>query len=619
MTGRVRRYVLGGTTVLIASVMPASVCCRAAPLSAAASAATGPAATAQPDDRSQGPSVSANGRYVVFSSRATNLVPGDPNHASHVYIRDLRKQTTTMVDVSESGSVANADGVGASVSGGGRFVAFTSDATNLVPGVADGQLNVYVRDMVRHTTRLVSVPRTGLEGNGPSFRAYISESGRYITFTSGASDLAPGTASGVWNVFIRDLTRDTTALVSAGTDDTAANAPSMGSAVSADGRLVAFTSLASNLVAGTTRGVPEVYVRDMRRGITEIVSTAPDGAFANGNNQGWSLSSDGRFVVFSSTASNLVPGTSTGGFSHIYVRDLASNAVVLADVANNGSPADASAFALTAVSATGRYVVFSSDASDIVPGVSGWNVYLRDLTSHETELISAAQAGGGGNGQSAVDAVGSAVSSDGCVIGFTSAASDLTADAHGDFEAAFVSDHCAHTTETVSRAQSPGTPGALSGPPGQLNNNELLRLRAEESVTLPDGDRGTIEVVATSFVEVPFFSRSSAEYTLNNSYARWLGPAQAYSDSLTQTDEWRIDSYGGAVSISNTPPGATISSPGDLQWQTTVTHSSTSEHSWNDVQFGISGVLYRIRYNVSATFQFGSSSFVVSAGDSALD
>src|SRR3989442_5842419 len=235
----------------------------------------------------------------------------------------------------------NGDSWGPVLSPNGRFVLFSSTANNLVinsngnafPVLVAPHLNVFLRDRTARTTTLVSVNLNGTGGgNGDSIPTGISTHGRYACFESSASDLTPGDTNGVTDVFVRDLWSNTTALVSANLAGVPGNGVCRGSAMTPDGRYVAFVSAATNLVAGDTNGIPDVFVRDLQTQTPILVSV---GAKITNSSSGFFPSSespditpDGRYVAFYSTATNLAPGAGIAG--EVYVRDLVAGTTIWA-------------------------------------------------------------------------------------------------------------------------------------------------------------------------------------------------------------------------------------------------------------------------------------------------
>lgn len=226
----------------------------------------------------------------------------------------------------------------------GRFILFSSAAPNLATTISNQALplyrpkplNVFVRDRANATTVLVSVDTAGAGGaNRDALPMAISTNGQFVLFESGADNLVPGDTNGFSDVFLRDLTQGTTTVVSVNTNGLPANADSIDAAMSADGTRIVFTSFAEDVVAGDDNGLADVFVRDMRTGVTTWVSegASSDDPFAYSATP--NLSADGRFVAFASTASRLVPGvppSPDASLSDIYVKDLATGTMVWASV-----------------------------------------------------------------------------------------------------------------------------------------------------------------------------------------------------------------------------------------------------------------------------------------------
>ncbi|MEN6642913.1 MAG: hypothetical protein ABFE08_10735 [Armatimonadia bacterium] len=303
-------------------------------------------------------SVSADGRYVAFASYATDLVAGDTNGDYDIFVRDRTTGTTTMVSVATGGDQANGFSYFPSISADGRYVAFESRASNLVAGDTNGSGDVFVHDRTTGTTTRVSVATGGGQGNDESCPSSISGDGRYVAFLSSASNLVGGDTNGKSDAFVHDRTTRTTTRVSVATDGGQGNDSSSTSSISGDGRYVAFLSSASDLVGGDTNGESDVFVHDRTTGTTTRVSVATGGDQANDSSWFPSISADGRYVAFESSASNLIGGD-TNGESDVFVHDRTTSTTTRASVATGGTQGNDSSYR-PSISADGRYVAFES-------------------------------------------------------------------------------------------------------------------------------------------------------------------------------------------------------------------------------------------------------------------
>jgi Tol biopolymer transport system component len=361
----------------------------------------------------EGGAVSAHGHYVAFTSRADNLVTGDTNGADDVFVRDRLAGTTTRVSVSSGGAQANYASDSPSISADGRYVAFESGASNLVDGDTNSYQDVFVRDRVAGTTTLVSVPMSGGQGNRGSgdFGVTISADGRYVAFASDASNLVAGDTNGQTDVFVRDLAAGTTTRVSVSSSGAEGTAASGSPVISANGRYVAFTSWASNLVASDTNGGNDVFVHDRVAGTTERVSvSATGGELTFVANERPAISADGRYVAFAVSEDN------------VYVRDRLAHTTELVSVNHSGVPGQKPSEE-PAISADGRFVAFFSAAGNLVSGGAGWHVYVRDRLYGTTRRVDVSDTGALANGVSE----NPSISADGSYVAFESLASNLVA------------------------------------------------------------------------------------------------------------------------------------------------------------------------------------------------
>jgi len=384
------------------------------------------------DVRSTLASNSFDGRYVVFSSGSTNLVPGDTNARGDVFLKDRLTGATTRINVASDGTQADQSGFSASISSDGTVVAFISGASNLVPppgpglwhdafvkermtgqtslvsaasddtpasemveapsvsadgryvafatgssnlvaGDTNSSYDVFVRDRQTAQTTRVSVATGGAQGSSSSLMPVISAEGRYVAFAS-VSPLVAGDTNNTWDIFVHDRVLGETTRVSVATGGGQSNGGSWYPAISADGRHVAFLSAATNLVAGDTNGTHDIFVHDRLLAETTRVSVSSTGTQANGpsgepiSTVGWpaTISGDGRFVAFHSAASNLVAGD-TNGVYDVFVHDRQTAQTIRVSSTSSGVQG-LSDHLFPSISGNGRYVTFDSDSTGLVPG-----------------------------------------------------------------------------------------------------------------------------------------------------------------------------------------------------------------------------------------------------------
>lgn len=386
----------------------------------------------QGNGNSGSPALSADGSTVVFASEANNLVPGDSNASWDVFVRDVKTGVTRRVSVGSGGVQGNEQsGVlgPPAIDGTGRLVAFESGASNLVAGDTNAVTDVFVRDLSSGSTRRISVSGRGAQGNNFSDEPAISASGRYVAFESAASNLVPGDTNGVQDIFVRDLQQGTTRRVSLSGKGLQGNGFSDVPTISANGRYVAFESAASNLVSGDTNGNTDVFVRDLVAGTTRRVSVSTAGQQGNNNSSVFgtpSISDTGRYVAFESEASNLVAGDTNKALD-VFVHDLITGGTARISVTTNGTQAGgySTVSGAPVMSADGRYVAFFSSAPNLVARDTNQvnDVFVHDMVSGSTRRVSLSGTGTQANGYSDEPAL----SRDGRVIAFESIAGNLVA------------------------------------------------------------------------------------------------------------------------------------------------------------------------------------------------
>jgi len=342
-------------------------------------------------------SLSPNGYYVAFWSYASNLVATDTNNAADVFLRDVFNNTTILVSVAFDGSQGNANSANPSVSYNGQYVAFESNASNLVPNDTNGVSDIFVRDVVNGTITRVSVDSSGNEGNLASNSPVISADGRYVAFESKASNLVPGDTNNQTDIFLHDLQTGQTTRISVATDGSQAlcnSIPncSISPSISGDGRYVAFASSAYNLVSDDTNNKQDIFVRDTVNNITMRVSVASDGSQGNNTSRHPSISAGGDYVVFDSLATNLVSGDSNGQ-ADVFMRDVFAGTTSIVSLASDGSQITLPS-TYPVVSEDGRYVAFMCSAP-VIPGDQNGvsDIFLRDTTNNVTFRVSIASDG----------------------------------------------------------------------------------------------------------------------------------------------------------------------------------------------------------------------------------
>ncbi len=374
-------------------------------------------------------SVSSDGSFVAFSSFATNLGGSVQNGVENIYLRDTQTGTTTLVSVGLNGAAANGNSVSPKVSANGQFVTFASAASNLVSNDTNGVSNVFVRNMTTGVTTRISVTPSGANANGFSGEPVISADGTEVAFSSFADNLTSGATNGHDNVYETTLASGHTVLVStaAGTS-VAANGTSFDPSISGGGSFVTFRSTATNLennVPVTNTGGYNVYISNVGANTISMVSVDAAGtASGNGNSISAVTSDNGQFVVFRSAASNLV-GNDNNNNDDVFLRNTTNNTTTLLSVnfQHTGSAHGVSEF--PSISDDGRYAAFSSTAPDLVVNDSSSKeqVYVTDLNTGTTYLISVDDTSGApANGAS----YHTFESSNGQFVTFTSAATDLT-------------------------------------------------------------------------------------------------------------------------------------------------------------------------------------------------
>jgi Tol biopolymer transport system component len=394
------------------------------------------------------PVISSDGGFAAFDSGATDLVSGDTNGQRDIFVRDRNTGTNYLVSRSSAGVLGNGMSMNPSLSSDGRYVAFYSGATNLVTGDSNSMYDVFVRDRNTGTTYLVSKSSAGVLGDDGSYDASISGDGRYVAFYSQAANLVSGDSNGMQDIFVRDRNTGTTYLVSRSSAGVVGGGMSLDPSISSDGRYVAFESSATNLVSGDTNLLQDIFVRDRNTGTTYLVSRSSAGVQTDGVSYDPSLSGNGRYVAFDSSATNLV-ADDTNGARDIFVRDRNTGTTYRVSVSSSGTEATAASYS-PGISSDGRYVAFESAATNLVTSDTNGqeDIFVRDRQTGTTTLVSKNSAGVQGDDSS----YDPAISADGRFVTFISSATNLVADDTNGLDDIFVRDRNTGTTYLVSRS-----------------------------------------------------------------------------------------------------------------------------------------------------------------------
>lgn len=479
---------------------------------------------------SSAPVVSGDGRFVVFLSSAQNLTTNASSGMVNVFLRDRQLGTTTLASVSTNGTTANGPCSSPGISSNGQFVVFQSRASNLVPDVTNGWENIFVRDLLIGRTILASANTNSVEGDRSSLNPQMTPDGRRVVFESLASDLVANDTNGLSDIFVRDLVNSNTVLATVNTDGTATGSGySINASITPDGRFVVFESTSRNFVTNDLNTTSDIYLRDLAAETTTLISVNTTDNAA-GSSQRAVISDDGRYVAFQSAANNLVAGDADG-VNDIFLRDLQTGASILVspvpdfNVSTNaptrpaisrtgqlvafqtGSPpsglfgtvtigqvhvwnVQAGSNVLVSVSLDGttpaagvshspiisadsRFVTFLSNATNLVNNASNkqFQVYQHDLATGVTTLVSVNLDGNGNN----LDCSSATASDDGRLVAFESLDANLVLDDRNSSYDVFVRNLTTGSTELISKAvtnlQSATPRGSSSVVPGGVSGD----------------------------------------------------------------------------------------------------------------------------------------------------
>jgi Tol biopolymer transport system component len=403
----------------------------------------------------------------------------------------------SLISLTANGRQAEGRSDSPAVSFDGRFVAFASNASNIVnEGDGQNEIDVFVRDRELRTVELISVSLTATSGNGDSLNPSISADGRFVAFSSRASNLVEDDQNGLEDVFVRDRADGTTQRVSVGVDGEANGASSF-ARLSGDGRLVVFQSQATNLTGDEDTAVSDIFVFDRSTGETRKVSAASGGALADGPSITPAISGDGLVVAFISSATNLV-NLDSNNVPDVFVRALAADTFERASVSSSGAQANRISF-LPALNFDGNLVAFKSEAFNLVPNDTNGvpDTFVRDRGAGTTTRISVDDFGNESNGLSGPPSI----SGDGCDVAFPSAASDLVLDDKNGHTDLFVVDRCDRNGQKkIERIGA--SPANINGPNGEVpdaapsmsQNGQWVGFASNASDLVPGDENNELDV-----------------------------------------------------------------------------------------------------------------------------
>jgi PKD repeat protein len=403
---------------------------------------------AEANGSSINPSVSADGRYAVFESTASNLIDGDLNNSSDIFLVDTANGTIQRISEPAGGGDASGSSNNPSISANGQFIVFESFAPNLVANDTNNAVDIFIYDRLSQSLERVSVASNNTEGNSHSFSPSVSADGRFVTFYSISSNLAAGDNNRAVDVFVRDRNSGETRIVSTDSNGNPGNMASWQPVISADGQFIAFSSNASNLVSGDTNGVQDIFLYEMSSTNITMLSKANDGTPGNALSAYPAISASGDYVVFESDASNLVSGDGNG-LTDVFVADVLQSSVTRISITTDGGDSNAPAYQ-PRISQDGRFVSYYTYASNIVqPDPNDVeDVFLYDQHTGAIDMITRTAAGEPSNGSSFT----AALNSDGLYVITSSLASNFDPADTNDLEDIYLFDRGTINTPPVANA-----------------------------------------------------------------------------------------------------------------------------------------------------------------------
>jgi uncharacterized repeat protein (TIGR01451 family) len=490
--------------------------------------------------------ISADGRYVLFQSSASNLVVWDTNGVDDVFVRDTVTNTTIRVSVDSAWVEGNNSSYSTAISADARYVLFQSSASNLVVWDTNGQNDVFVRDTVAYTTTRVSVDSSWIEGNGFSYPNTITPDWRYVLFSSTASNLVPGDTNALDDIFIKDTLTNTTSIVSVNSSWNQSNDGSSSVGITPDWRYVLFSSTASNLVPGDVNGQYDVFVRDTINWTTNIVSVDDGWNIGNSESEWWAIYWSWRYVLFTSLSDNLV-SWDVNGQSDVFIRDTINWTTNIMSVDSSWNIGDNYSF-WPIITPDGRYILFYSDATNLVTGDTNGqgDIFIRDIVASTTLRVNIDSMWMESNSRS----YPTTITPDWRYALFQSYATNLvTGDTNGQGDV-FVRDTVSNTTTRISVDGAWIEGNNISNPAWITPDGKYILFYSSAS---------NLVVWDTNGVDDVFLSNWQAIFT-NPALVVWVSPwnqtiisGSTASFAITVTNTWDVGLSGIVVSSLNAP------------------------------------------------------------------
>ena len=471
------------------------------------------------------PNISANGRYVVFDSEASNLVAGDTNATQDIFVRDLVTDTTERVNLKRNGSQSAGSAFWPDISDDGHYVAYRTAVGDLDPDCPAGTSQVYVTDRINATNDCVSVDSGGQPGNDYSDQPRLSGDGRYVAFFARASNLDPACpTTGPAQAYLHDRDTGTTTCESVDGTGAQGDEDSFFPELSGDGRTMSFLSSATNLdphCPNTIAGVrPQMFIRDLDTHVNTCVSVDATGQAAGNALNSGSLSADGRLVAFESSGA-LAPGD-TNGLGDMFVRDTITGVTTIVSAVSVQPDADVIGPDL---SDDGRYLAFATSATNLVPNDAGGarDIFRRDQLTGDVKRVSVTTLIG-------IDFAANAgsrnpsISGNGNVVAFVSDATNLvTGDTNGVADV-FVREIGSRTTTRVSVGGGGAQPNGAGSEPAISGNGRYVAFESAATNLDPNSRRraARASTCVTARPERPPASRRSSVGSVPRSPERAL-------------------------------------------------------------------------------------------------